>query len=389
MRLTPGLIAPGPLAVAVSGGGDSLALLHMLAHDGPVHVVTVDHGLRDVADEIALVGTAAAALGYPHSVLRWTWDERGNLQAAARQGRREVIAAWAAEHGIQQVALGHTQDDQAETVLMRLARGSGVDGLAGMAAVDRSHGLWWIRPLLGCTRESLREVLRQRGQTWADDPSNDDLRFDRVKARQMAAQLADLGLTPERLVQTADHMAAARRSLNAAAARFARDHVRQQDGDIWFPPMTLDTDTHRRVLAKAIGWIGGATYRPRFAAMCAAWDKALTSQAVLAGVVLRSDAGGVRLTREAAASKPAVITGGKAIWDHRWAVTGPDGAWVRALGEDGIQRINWRDLGLPRISLLGSPSVWLGDDLIAAPVAGMRPETARIVYDFHDILDSD
>lgn len=388
MRLTPGLIAPGPLAVAVSGGGDSLALLHLVAHEGPVHVVTVDHGLRDVAAEVALVAKAAARLGHEHSVLAWDWDGRGNLQAAAREGRRAVIAGWARARGIEQVALGHTRDDQAETVLMRLARGSGVDGLAGMAPVDRSHGLRWVRPLLGASRDELRAVLRARGQPWADDPSNDDPRFDRVKARQMAAQLAELGLGPDRLVQTADHMAAARRTLEAAAAAFARDRVRQHGADLWLPQMTLDTDTHRRVVAKALTWISGATYRPRFAALCTAWEKALTSQTTLSGVLLRHDEGGVRLTREAAAPRSAVIQDDGIMWDGRWQITGPAGAEVRALGEEGIARIDWRATGLPRVSLLGSPSIWRGDDLYAAPLAGLRPETARITCDFHDIFDS-
>ena len=144
----------GPLGVAVSGGGDSVALLLMLAtvaRGRPLAAVTVDHGLRpESGDEAAAVEALCAARGIPHATLRWNgWDGAGNLQDRARQARRTLIGAWARANGIGAVALGHTLDDQAETFLMRLARGSGVDGLSGMAPATRAEGVLWLRPLLG------------------------------------------------------------------------------------------------------------------------------------------------------------------------------------------------------------------------------------------------
>ncbi len=126
----------GPLGIAVSGGSDSLALLHLMVEWGraPLRCVTVDHRLRDAsAEEAAQVAEICAALGIAHDTLTWDgWDGQGNLAAEARRARYALLADWAVTHGLTGIALGHTQDDIAETLLMRLARRAGVDGLAAM-----------------------------------------------------------------------------------------------------------------------------------------------------------------------------------------------------------------------------------------------------------------
>ncbi|WP_114967069.1 tRNA lysidine(34) synthetase TilS, partial [Alkalilacustris brevis] len=186
----PGDDAPG-LGVAVSGGGDSVALLLLVADWAAargvrLRAVTVDHGLREgAAQEAEAVARLCAELGIGHDILRWQgWDGQGNLQDAARRARQGLIAGWARDHGLAAVALGHTRDDQAETVLMRLARGAGVDGLSGMAPLRLAVGLAWLRPLLDVGRAELRALLRARGVPWAEDPSNEDARFQRVRARR-------------------------------------------------------------------------------------------------------------------------------------------------------------------------------------------------------------
>lgn len=275
--------ATGPAAVAVSGGGDSTALLHaaVAAGDRPVIAVTVDHGLRPgSAEEAAGAAAACARLGVPHETLRWDGGGPGNLQERAREARRRLIGAWARERGAAAVLLGHTADDQAETVLLRLARGSGVDGLAGMPARFEAEGVAWDRPFLPLPREALRDWLRARGVPWAEDPSNDDLRFDRARARAMMASLAGLGLTRGRLLRTAGHMARARSALVERAAAVAADEARQEGGDLLLARSLLARvdrdDAAGRVAAAALMWVGGQARRPR-------WESLRRLAAVVAG----------------------------------------------------------------------------------------------------------
>ena len=396
---------PPQIGVAVSGGGDSMALLHLAAewaraHGAPLHVATVNHGLRpEAADEAAMVARACAALGVPHSTLHWhDWDGRGNVQAMARAARRSLLTAWADDLGLSAVLLGHTADDQAETVLMRLARGSGVDGLAGMSPWDKDR--LFLRPFLTVGRADLRDWLRARGLTWVEDPSNDDTRYDRVKARQMLALLAPLGLTKDRLNDTAAHMLRARVTLRRAAAEWAARFVQTEGGDLILAPQALqlgESDTEARVFAAAVQWIGGAGYRPRYAALCDAAAALQAGEARTLGGVLMQPHGhkGARLMREASAVQGPVdgnlATGAVTIWDGRWQISqvqesvadaarptpGPtpghtSGPWqIAALGEAGIALCKgWREAGLPRASLLASPAIWADGSLLAAPVAG-------------------
>lgn len=379
----------GPLAIAVSGGGDSIALLHLAAqHLGrQLRVVTVDHGLRDVSAELDLVARAARDLDLPHDVLRWDWDGQGSLQARAREARQTLIAHWARHHNITDIALGHTLDDQAETVLMRLARGSGVDGLAGMAAQMRSNGMTWHRPMLRLRRADLRTWLQGQGIAWADDPSNEDTRFDRVRARQMMAQLSDLGLTADRLVQTADHAAAARSSLSRAARVWMRDHARHELGELRLPADVLDLtqDTHRRVLSGAVKWCGRSSYRPSWAPLRAAAQGLRAGRgSSLGGCLLTRSGPDVVIARELAAT-PAPSGGD---WDG-WRVTGPmdPDMHIAALGAGVAQVPDWRRHAITHAAAQATPGLWRGGDLIAAPALDPGKWTAQIAADFDSFFD--
>ena len=370
---------PRRLALAVSGGGDSMALMH-LARDWAagrgvsLEAATVDHGLRpESAREAELVAEAARALGVPHATLVWAgWDGGGNLQDAARNARRTLIEDWARPRTVDAILSGHTKDDQAETVLMRLARGSGVDGLAGMAP-RQTWGETWARPLLGIRRAELREWLTARGFGWAEDPSNDDARFDRVKARRMLDELGGLGLTVQRLDATARHMRLAQEVLDGAARALSDETARTQSGDVLialggFREAPLETRT--RLLAAAMCWVSGASYRPRYAALA---PLALGREGgVLHGCLLTVEDGSLRVTRELAAVQGVAVPT-NAVWDGRWRCDGPHGPGleVRALTREGLTACpDWRATGLPATSLQATPAVWRGDDLVAAPVAG-------------------
>lgn len=378
--------APARIGVAVSGGGDSLALLHLMAawsqgRGTELAAVTVDHGLRpEAADEAAFVGRVAEELGLPHDTLTWTgWDGQGNLQDRARRARRRLVAEWAAGRGIGAVALGHTADDQAETFLMRLARGAGVDGLSGMAARHRAEGVLWLRPLLACGRAGLRAYLEDIGQGWIDDPSNDDPRFARVRARAALQALAPLGIEAPTLATVCRNLARARNALDIQADLAARDVARIDGGDVVFARAALAAlpgETRRRLFRRALVWVSGADYGPRESAL----EEALAAlasgpSATLHGCLMLAGGPDLRIAREYRAVAETE-TPTDALWDGRWRLDGPHHAelTVRALGAAGLAACpDWRETGRPRAALMATPGVWRGETLLSAPLAG-RPD---------------
>lgn len=184
------------VAVAVSGGADSMALTLLVdtwarSQGGRVTALTVDHGLRaEAAAEAAQVKAWLTARGIVHESLRWEGDKpRTGIQAAARRARYELLLDWCRRHGVIHLFLAHHADDQAETVAMRQARKSGPEGLAAMALISPPPvpGPRWprlLRPLLPVRKERLEATLRAMGQPWIDDPSNLDLKFERVRIRR-------------------------------------------------------------------------------------------------------------------------------------------------------------------------------------------------------------
>lgn len=379
-RLRAGLRQSEGLALAVSGGGDSMAMMHLAAASGlRPWILTVDHGLRpEAAAEAARVAEVAASLGLPHQTLVWRgWQGRGNLQDMARKARRQLMADWARGQGLSAIALAHTGDDLAETFLMRLARGAGVDGLAAMAAHWAEAGVLWQRPLLGVSRAELRAWLIQQGLGWIEDPSNDNPRFERVRMRQALPGLEALGLTGARLAQSARHLAEARAALEALADDWAARCLTEEAGAVRIDPALWQApaETQRRLMQRVILWVAPAAYGPRGPQLGGLIDRLARGQAAtLAGCRFLPGPSGLRALREPRAQQGRVAAG--QVWDGRWRLLGPcpQGAELGALGPEGLARIpDWRDLGLPRPALIPSPALWLGDTLIAAPLAGFGP----------------
>lgn len=216
------------IGVALSGGPDSCALLLLAAAVAPGRTLafTVDHGLRaEAADEARVASALCTSLGVPHDVapVSVTADGQG-LQAAARDARYAALADWARRERLAAILTAHHADDQAETLLMRLARGSGLAGLAGIRAArpllrprrDDERGPMLLRPLLAWRKAELEAIVAAAGITPARDPSNDDPRFDRTAARRLLAQ-ADW-LDPARVAAAAAHLAEAEAALAAIAA---------------------------------------------------------------------------------------------------------------------------------------------------------------------------
>jgi tRNA(Ile)-lysidine synthase len=352
-----------------------MALLVALAEAGLTpEAVTVNHGLRpEAADEAAFVARFCAERGLAHAVLHWDGaGATGNLMDQARRARLALIGDWARGRGLAQVALGHTADDQAETFVMRLAREAGLEGLSGMRARFQAEGVLWLRPLLGLRRAALRDYLRGQGLGWVSDPSNEDPRFERVRARKALAQLAPLGVGAEALGAVIGHLAAADRVLAAQLAQFAASHLREEGGDLVIAAgafAALDPELRRRLLRAALIWVSGEDYGPRAAKL--ARVLAAPETATLHGCKMTCAKGAIRLTREARAVAGLRVPVAQ-IWD-RWRLLGPaePGHEIAALGAEGLRQCpDWRAAGLPRASLLASPAVWRGDLLISAPLAG-------------------
>ncbi len=372
-------LKPDRIGVAVSGGSDSLALLCAARASGlGVEAVTVDHGLRpEAAEEAAHVGEVCRRIGVPHTVLRWEgWDGKGNLQDQARQNRYALIARWAEARRLPSVALGHTMDDQAETLLMRLAREAGVEGLASMRLVFEREGVRFDRPFLFDRRDDLRAYLTAQGVRWVEDPSNEDESFGRVRARRVLEALGPLGLGTEALFRVALNLRDASDALGQMASEFARTKVKAAGGDLIFDRTALrrqPAEIARRLMGHALMFVGSAPYPPRREPLEAVMDLLRgTGKLTLHGCLVTTSDMTVRITREHAAV--AGLRGPtEAEWDRRWRIGGPHepGLEVRALGEAVRECPEWRATGLPRATLLASPSVWRGETLVAAPVAGM------------------
>jgi tRNA(Ile)-lysidine synthase len=279
----------GPLGLAVSGGPDSLALL-LLAHaalPGEIAVCSIDHGLRpEAAGEVALVERIAGERGIPFTQLAVTLAP-GNLQAQARGARYAALAKWAKDKGLGAVATAHHTDDQAETLLMRLNRGSGLSGLAGVRARSTiaESEITLLRPLLSWRKAELAAVVAAAGITPAADPSNTNPAFDRARLR---AQLAEADwLDPVALATSAAHLAEGWQALEWYAELDWHEMVMRDDtapGGLGYTycanvPRVIAIET----ICKIIAALGGHATRAEAAR---AWDRLWAGENASLGGVL-------------------------------------------------------------------------------------------------------
>jgi tRNA(Ile)-lysidine synthase len=245
------------LAVAVSGGPDSLALL-LLAHaafPGTIEAATVDHRLRKESVVEALhVEDICERLGCPHTILEVSVpDGPAGVQAEARHARYAALSRWAEARGIAALATAHHADDQAETLLMRVQRGSGVAGLSGIRPTRPEGDLLLIRPLLGWTKAELVHIVASAGIEVVDDPSNHDPRFDRAAMRSFLRDHPQFD--PQRLARTAAAAREANEALDWAAEQLAEDRITAQGGEWRIDPTALPRELKRRLLLRAIALV--------------------------------------------------------------------------------------------------------------------------------------
>jgi tRNA(Ile)-lysidine synthase len=336
-------MAVGPsarIAVAVSGGADSMALALLLvqwarANGTSVHALTVDHGLRDAApDEARQVERWLSPLKIPHTTLRWEEgrDYRsrpGSAQAAAREARYRLMTDWCVENDCGHLFLAHHADDQAETFLMRLARGSGVDGLAAMAPLSDRDGVRLARPLLSIPKSRLVAYCGQVGQPWIEDPSNTDETYGRVRFRAAREVLEREGLSADRLLATAEHMRRARAALDHYVADLLAKACawdRHGLGRISLAAfLAAPEEVGLRALASVLMRVSGQVYRPRFERLTRLYESLCAGpwrDATLHGCLLVRDGDVLTVAREAAQISDEVHLrpGVTAIWDGRFEI---------------------------------------------------------------------
>lgn len=228
------ITADEPVAVAVSGGPDSMALAHSIIaseQNRPIHVLTVDHGLRQEArDEAESVSRWVSSLSLPnvqHVILFWDHDNpKAALMEKARHARYQILSEYCQKNHIEYLFVAHHQDDQAETFLIRLSKGSGLDGLSGMTYISDYHGVMTLsRPFLQLSKEELIAYCQQNEISYVDDPSNKNDDFLRPRLRKSMNVLQEEGLTSKRLAVTAKRIARARNALEILTDKLYQEAI--------------------------------------------------------------------------------------------------------------------------------------------------------------------
>ena len=408
-----GPFEPAPrIAVAVSGGPDSLALCLLAgrwarARGGAAYGLTVDHGLRSESGaEAAQVRRWLASHGIAHRTLRWNdAHPYSAIQEQARAARLALLAGWCRRAGVLHLLLGHQREDQAETALQRLVHGSGIDGLAAMAPVrlalePAGDGVRLLRPLLPVSCDALIATLVHWDQPWIDDPTNRDTRHTRPRLAAAVARLGSEGLSASRLASAATRAASDRAALDRLCTELLAACARPSPAGF----VILDLSVLRRapsaLAVRALGCVvttvSGSAYPPRQERLERLAHRLLddgTKAATLGGCrVIPQRDGHIVVCREAVAASSVlpIKPGESVLWDSRFVVSlgrsaGPGPFFVRRLGTDGLAqaRAMARRAGMPlstdcipapaRPSL---PALFDLDGPLAAPHLGFR-RTAR------------
>ena len=295
----------GVVVLAVSGGPDSVALMRLAAAVASARrvalpiVATVDHGLRSgSAAEADLVVAWAHACGLPHRVLAWTGPKSSaRRQEAAREARYRLLAAFAGAVGASHVLTAHHADDQAETILLRLCRGSGPTGLAGMERETVLHGIAVARPFLGIRKARLVASCQAEGWPFLNDPSNTDPDFARTRIREILPLLGSEGLTPERLARLARRLERWREVVDRAADRAFEATAVSENAQVSVEGAKLlgePEEIFARVLSRAVDTVAPASRHRRLERLEAL--AAALAAALRRNVPFRANLGGALIT---------------------------------------------------------------------------------------------
>lgn len=409
------------VALAVSGGSDSIALLRLAAHfqkhndQAPEFIVlSVDHKLRpDSALDAVFVAKLSESLGLEAHILSWEGEKPlSGIQEAARHARYTLMCEKCMLLGAEALVTAHTMDDQAETFLMRLKRGSGLDGLSSMSLYGAFDGFLILRPFLTLRRDALRVCLKELGQDWIEDPSNEDFHFERVRVRADMPKLSDMGFSPEHLAQSASRLLRVRQAIETQTQTAIEQQVTWYDAGCCEISNTgfsaQSEEIALRVLSHILFGVGGGEREPQLKKIehaFGAWQALQPGEGfTLAGCRVIAKRDTTYIVRELArADAPATSRvqamrpGDKTFWDRRFlcevssfendSAECPKSTdlLVKALGEEGWYLAKERQtLAGEMPSYIGQSlvSLWCGEQLLSVPHIGFIDEKIRFDVEF-------
>jgi len=407
-QLVQGIGAPiGPFAVAVSGGADSMALCRLAnswakRFGAKLTALTVDHDLRRTsAAEANQVAKWMAGLGIAHTGLKWAGPKpQTGVQAAARDARYALMGAWCRDNDVGTLLVAHHRDDQAETYLMRLSRGSGPNGLAGMSTTTYLHGVHIARPLLGIPKIRLLATCAALGQRWIDDPSNHNPRYARTQIRARLAAKENSGDIAEKTqgfgIARAARDRTIRSILKKAATEYAAGFVRLN----WRMLTDATEDVGAGALGRVLSRVSGAPHGPRtnkLAALHRAVARGLTATRSLHRCLAMPQADGHVLIFREPRNLPTVpiVAGSKFTWDRRFVValepgSKSDGMTVGPLGHKGWGQVRDRAKSahptIPTQLCYAVPALFHQERVISAPNLEVPSEMGRFTAQFSPTL---
>ena len=398
------------LAVAVSGGADSMALVLLLkdwctAHKKTLIALTVNHGLRDESEqESQQVAGWMAHHEITHHIisLRKPILVDSSLMARARDARYDTLWAWCEEHDVKTLIAAHHADDQMETFLMRLISGSGLKGLLAMdTVVEKENDRVLLRPLLSITKDRLKETLRARGQEWIEDPTNDNDEFTRNRLRKKIIPLLhEEGLSSERMGAVIAKLSSTYEVLETSVNAWLAGCVRLYDAgyvaishEAW-RDMHMPREIHKQALSTLLQTISGnAGYPPRDAKLVPlleqlpTLEKTTTAHGCL--IVPDKESGDIYIAREWQRVEGQTLTEGDMQWDKRFAfktaLEGVSDYSIYPLGEAGVAQLIAEDIMLPALPLqvlYSFPSIWRLEKLVATPHIGYGKDTLLSEFEF-------
>ena len=388
-----------PIALAVSGGPDSTAMMQIAAlskklKNSNVTVIVIDHGLREESkNEANIVCKNAKLLGFKFKILKWNGVKpKTRVQEIARKTRYKLMTSWCKKKGIEKLFLAHHLDDQVETFLMRLGKGSGVDGLAVMDFVTETSSLKLVRPFLEIPKTRFIEILGITNLEWISDPSNFNSDYKRSRIRKILPILSKEGINSKQIGLVIKRMRSAKDALNSQTNTLLKKYLSNVDNVAYFLNKEFFKDTKEkeillRALEKIFMNISGSIYPPRRNKLenILSWilENNNVKAKTLTGVVVRKRKSEFIFYREPDDCYKSVnirpLTSRYSCWDDRFFLKAnkSNNLQIRALGDVGITILKEEKIlkrqgfqNVPLSAWKTVPGVWSKKRLISVPTLG-------------------